>query len=426
MKIAIVEPNAHLAGHYSAELYDFCRFLVPHVEHIDIITPFGFKENLGEVSSPPKADQLQRSPSRPMANCKVHALLNERKIRPDRHEMNHKPYGFQWEFYKRAAGLFSLLRPDIVHVWGYKSVFPLWYFLRKKKVKSKIVMTLKAVKRAHFPVLGLRVLGALQGEFSYRFLKKFADCYVVHTDELRDQAAEIGIENTKLKVIPTGIHEHHSLLTKEESRCRLKIPLGLGLPSDAFLLLLFGALREEKGICEILEHAKTLPENVYLYLVGEDWTHDGISSLVKSHEVETKVVLHLHYIPEKEMELYFRASDAVIISHQPEFVGESGVLLRAMEYGIPVIAANHGYSGRVVRSGNIPKGSSIGVTFDLNSAASFNEAVLELMKRVQPKADQSLAEKKKNSAMCDGIAKFKAQHNWEEIIQLYLGVYERI
>ena len=44
--IVIVEPKAHLAGHFTAELKNFCTSLSSFVNKIIILTPFGFKEIL--------------------------------------------------------------------------------------------------------------------------------------------------------------------------------------------------------------------------------------------------------------------------------------------------------------------------------------------------------------------------------------------
>ena len=166
MKIVIVEPLAHRAGHYTQELYSYCRCLAPFVDRVDVLTPFGFKEEWG-----------------PLDSCSVHKLLVDSKTGVALFETLTPPgYRVQWQFYKKAAQQIKKLRPDIVHLWGYKSTLPLWSFLRRRKNDPRTVATLKAVKRLHSPILHSALLGLLQENLSYVLLKRLADAYVVHTE----------------------------------------------------------------------------------------------------------------------------------------------------------------------------------------------------------------------------------------------------
>ena len=181
------------------------------------------------------------------------------------------------------------------------------------------------------------------------------------------QAKSIGIKEKKIVLIPTGIDQRDSASAKDEARKVLR------LPPEPFLLLLFGVLREEKSVFEILRLTKILPDNVMLYVVGEDWTMLGVPAFLEKEGIEQKVICNIRYIPELEVEMHFRASDAVIIASRPEFAGESGVLLRAVEFEIPILSAAHGHTGMLVRK------EEIGRVFEYGNPGSFQSAISELV-----------------------------------------------
>ena len=387
MNIVIVEPLGHHAGHYTQELYSFCSCLAPHVESVHVLTPFGFKEQWN-----------------PIDKCTVHKLLFDPNTGTARFTSMHGPlYRPQWQFYKSASMSIRELRPDVVHVWGFKSILPLWRFLRHRNNSPKTVMTLKAVLRNHAPVLGSTMLASLKEKLSYRLLRAFADLYIVHTKQLSEQAKGIGISDANIILIPTGIDKHDPTITKEEARIKL------GLPLSKFLLLFFGVLREEKGVFEVLARVNSLPENALLYIVGEDWTQERVESIVQREGLQQKVICNLSYVQERDVEMHFRASDAVIIAPRAEFVGESGVLLRAAEFGIPILAAEHGHTSTVVREENI------GAVFNKDDRLSFQAAVQQLMN------DLHRSPHFFNAAM----SRFRQSREWSQIVAQYLQVYGR-
>jgi glycosyltransferase involved in cell wall biosynthesis len=216
------------------------------------------------------------------------------------------------------------------------------------------------------------------------------------------QAKAIGIGENEIAIIPTGIDEHDPTITKEEARRRLRLPPGV------FLLLLFGVLREEKSVFEILRLAKTLSDNIMLYIVGEDWTPGGVQSFIDKEGAQQNVICNLQYLPETEVEVHFRACDAVIIASRPEFAGESGVLLQAAEYEIPILAAAHGHSGMLIRK------EKIGMVFEYGNAISFQAAVRELVNTLR----------RDPFFFKISMKHFKQSRDWEHIISQYLRLYD--
>jgi glycosyltransferase involved in cell wall biosynthesis len=120
------------------------------------------------------------------------------------------------------------------------------------------------------------------------------------------------------------------------------------------------------------------------------------------------VISNLRYLPETEVGMHFRACDAGIIASRPEFVGESGVLLRAAEYEIPILASAHGHSGMLVRN------EQLGTVFEYGNPVSFQTAVQELASTLRN--DPCFFKSR--------MKHFKQSRDWELIIPQYLRLYD--
>lgn len=77
-----------------------------------------------------------------------------------------------------------------------------------------------------------------------------------------------------------------------------------------------------------------------LLIAGWLWKNEpsNYNALVEEMGIEDNVIWHHGYIPKNMVDNYYYASDAVILPYKQIY--QSGVLLMAMSYGIPVIASN--------------------------------------------------------------------------------------
>jgi glycosyltransferase involved in cell wall biosynthesis len=256
-----------------------------------------------------------------------------------------------------------------VHIWGYTSVFPLWYHFRS--APAPVVITLKAVLRPH-RLARSKVLGAIQEKASLFLLRHTADAFIVHTTQLFDEACSAGIPQRRLSVIPgCGVAETGMTFIAEEARKAML------LPGKKFVLLAFGVQREDKGILELLEWMREVPDDIHLVIAGEDWTGGKIRDAVDRYGIGKHVSLLLRYFREDEMPALFLAADAVVICHRPGFSGESGVLYHALEGRVPILASLPGHPAGFVRE------HEIGRTFSFGDPKSFLQAIMRLQNETE-------------------------------------------
>ncbi len=381
MNLIILEIKAHEAGHYTYELNQFCKHVEFLFNSIYILTPFGFKDKWEEVK-----------------NCKIINLCNENsKTNNFSIKIVGKLYGYQWEFYKYACKFISdfSFKENIIHIWDVISIFPLWYFL--SKIKNLKILNLKSVYREQTAILGSNKLGKIQGMLSKKLLKRIGDKYVVHTGEIFDEAVKIGINPIKIIKIGIGIENSKIYLSKEDARRKLR------LPNDIFLILFFGVIREEKGIYELFEHIRNINYSFMLLIVGENKLDKSLEKIALEYGIKDKIILYSQYIPELKLEKYFRACDSVIVCHRDNFKGESGVLLKAIQYQIPIIANTGGNSAKIVES------EKIGSVFDISRHNDLIRAISFI------KNNRNIIEEKLLSA--------KKKYSWQRIIPLFQKVY---
>jgi len=113
----------------------------------------------------------------------------------------------------------------------------------------------------------------------------------------------------------------------------------IGIPSQSFVLLFFGIIREYKGLRNIIRALpvikKTIP-NVTLVIAGEFW--DDIKTyknLISSLNLSENVIIDNRYIPNEEIPKFFSAADVFLAPY--ERGTQSGPVTIAISYNLPII-----------------------------------------------------------------------------------------
>jgi D-inositol-3-phosphate glycosyltransferase len=173
---------------------------------------------------------------------------------------------------------------------------------------------------------------------------KLADHIFVHTNKMKDELiGEFDADASKVTVIPYGINNAVPLseLTSEEAR------RNLGLRSNEKAILYFGAIKRYKGL-EVLVAAfqQIAARGDYRLIIAgeckkgyeEYWR--SIQQTIERDPNREKVLQKIEFIPDPEIETYFKAADVAVLPYTEIF--QSGILFLAYAYGLPVIATDVG------------------------------------------------------------------------------------
>ncbi len=184
---------------------------------------------------------------------------------------------------------------------------------------------------------------------------------VVHNKVSQDELiARCGVDEGIVRVIPHGSYLGLIPAVMEQRLAREK----LSLPIDENILLFFGQIKEVKGL-DLLINALALVKGrigpTKLVIAGKIWKDDfaNYQNLIDENKLADVVKLHIRYIPDNEIATYYGAADVVVLPYRKIY--QSGVLLMAMSYGIPVLASDlpgmrevitDGVNGFMFRSGD--------------------------------------------------------------------------
>ena len=203
----------------------------------------------------------------------------------------------------------------------------------------------------------------------------------------------------KVKSIPYG-SDFKSL----DGLDRQTIKTKFGLNAER-ILLLFGVLRSDKGIKEVINKFAEVDQEIHLLIVGADGDVRGeqVETWVKESNVSNRVSLINRYVTDQEMEEVFAISDYLLIPYKAHHIAFSGPLSLAVQYSRPVIASDIGEIGLFVNKYNI------GQLFKCEDWASFVKATSRAFKSNQLKNFQ--------------FEQCHLENSWdymaEQIIQLY-------
>jgi glycosyltransferase involved in cell wall biosynthesis len=110
----------------------------------------------------------------------------------------------------------------------------------------------------------------------------------------------------------------------------------LGLPQDATVVLLFGQLRADKGVRDLLAAARAVSD-VHVVLAGEDkGALAEVGDLLADPDLRGRVLVRAGFVPLEEMGQLFAAADVAALPYHR--ASASGVLLLAYGYARPVVA----------------------------------------------------------------------------------------
>jgi D-inositol-3-phosphate glycosyltransferase len=239
----------------------------------------------------------------------------------------------------------------------------------------------RTLLNAYFKILGKKLLftahnidgrardgrrRSLIDQLSLRFLYRTVDHILVHTAQMKNELVEnFNVVEDRVTVVPFGINDVIAPAT--ESRCVAKQKLGFR--PDEGVLLFFGNIAPYKGVEDLigaLANLRAERKRFTLLLAGpvKDKSCESywskLETLIDELRLSGHVRKEVRYIPDKDVGLFFKGSDVLVLPYRRVY--QSGVLALSYAQGLPVIAADvgslrddiiEGETGLVFRSGDV-------------------------------------------------------------------------
>ncbi len=176
----------------------------------------------------------------------------------------------------------------------------------------------------------------------------------------------------RVVVLPDGVESRTPTCSPPETRA------SWGIDSHRSVLLFFGSMAARKGIYEMIEALKLLPDGDQRRLAlavvgaapgGEAARLEQALSFLRS-EGMVQVAVDNRFVPDAEIPGAFAAADLVLLPYR-RHVGSSGVLVRAAQAQVPVLSSDYGLLGEQVRR------HALGKAVNSSSPATLAEALMD-------------------------------------------------
>jgi glycosyltransferase involved in cell wall biosynthesis len=178
------------------------------------------------------------------------------------------------------------------------------------------------------------------------------DGFILHSHEQERQLSRL----LKKKNLPAVVSPHPLYQVFNKNRyTSVSAREKLGIPAQQRVILFFGFIREYKGLESLLKAlplVKTYDQDILLLIVGEVWKGERhylrYTRLIKELGLEENTRFINRYVPNEEVEMYFKASDFVVLPYRDG--SGSGILQIAYGMDRPVVATNISAFAEVVEN----------------------------------------------------------------------------
>jgi D-inositol-3-phosphate glycosyltransferase len=312
-------------------------------------------------------------------------------------------------YYLRLLHYAATATPEIFHIlWNnkFETIDRTFLMLYYRLLGKKVVLTVHNVNSRKRDLSD-----GFLNRLTLRVQYGLAHHIFVHTEKMkRELNEEYAVSNNRVSVIPFGINNAvpHTSLTPAAAKKRLNLDAGHKV------LLFFGRITPYKGLDWLIPVFRELvarQANYRLIIAGrpdnckEYWTRLRLD-IQKDVQLGT-ILLNDDFIPDEQVEVYFKAADALILPYRDIY--QSGVLFLGQSFGLPVVAADVGsLKDEIVENKN-------GYTFEPENSEQF----VEIVQRYFSSDLYRNLSRNRSEIRKDAVNR----HSWEVVAQMTLKVY---
>jgi glycosyltransferase involved in cell wall biosynthesis len=227
------------------------------------------------------------------------------------------------------------------------------------------------------------------------------DHIITHTAAARESIVAQGVSSQRISIIP------HGVLRKQGAA-----PTRTRATSDRLDILFFGQIKPYKGLDVLVEALALLPpqtrKRVRLRIRGKAYMDmSPILSRIESAGLAGLVDAQFERVPDEELDALFAAADVIAMPYRR--IDASGVLSKALDHGLAVVASDTGGFSEFLQHGETA------LLCPIDDAAAFARAIEALVD------DRQLLNKLQANARRLG----DDTPSWSEIGKQTIDVYRR-
>jgi len=275
---------------------------------------------------------------------------------------------------------------DVVHFIEFEPITYLYFYLFNKKKQVKIIQTVHSINRIKYDNKIKDIISIIQRKiFNIALVKaeKLGTTFVVHYASHKKQLSQI-INKNSIELIhyPCPFPKVNKIKNLTQKK-----------------LLLFGIVREDKGIYEFLKCIKE-QNDLFITVAGK---------IIDKRVLKFKKLKQFHfidkYLDDKEIFNLFKTHDFLVLPYSNKYTGGAGPLKDSFAYATPVICSGIEIFKDIVKNHNT------GII--ANNFEKLNMLVRNI--------DQSVYQLMSKQCLC-----FAQKYNWIYMKKKYYNLYERI
>ncbi len=313
-------------------------------------------------------------------------------------------------YYSRLIHYAATAKPKVFHIlWNNKfevfdrTLLTLYYKLLGKAV----VLTAHNVNK-----LKRDSADTALNQLTLRIQYRLADHVFVHTPKMKSELMkDFGIPTDRITVIPFGINNSvpDTSLTPKEAKERL------GIRENRKTILFFGRIKPYKGLEYLIAAFQALirRHDDYQLIIagrleeGSEGYWEVLRSEIQEHTKAGQVISRIQFIPDSEIEVYFKGADVLVLPYKDIF--QSGVIFLGYNFGLPVVAADVGSLKEEILQG------TTGFTFSPEDPTDLARALEEYF------ASDLFANLERRRLEIREFA--RERHSWELVSELTKRIY---
>jgi glycosyltransferase involved in cell wall biosynthesis len=128
----------------------------------------------------------------------------------------------------------------------------------------------------------------------------------------------------------------------------------LGINENDKIILFFGFIRDYKGLDILINSMKYIDKDIKLLIAGDVYGNfNKYDELIKSNNLNDRIIKIIDYIPDEDVTIYFSASDLCVQPYRS--ATQSGIANISTHYNLPIIATDVGGLKEIIEPFNIGK-----------------------------------------------------------------------
>lgn len=234
---------------------------------------------------------------------------------------------------------------------------------------------------------------------------------VIAHNEVSKQAliTMISLPPAAISVVPHGNYIDTIDVVPTKNIARKKI----GLSNEDKVILFFGQIKKVKGLDTLLlslsDVIKQYPR-LKLVIAGKVWKDDFnvYEKIIYENNLSQNILSHIRYINDNDVPNYYSAADLVILPYRKIY--QSGVLLMAMSYTVPVLVSDIPGMIEIITDGEN------GYVYQSESITSLSLKIIKVLS--DPKELERIGQAGYNTV--------STEFNWSLIGRLTVEVYKAL